>query len=623
MSRVAQTSPDVSPLASAALLLAARAVASRFDLPRPRAAEILAATGAGKARAYELAEAIPGAVATLVRPPGRPPRPTTEMSPDAMTELHHQVVAYLIEQPGCVTTRGRRRTYSDGYRRFVIDLAAEHAELDLAALAEAVAVPLPTLRDWLRGPRPAPDAPDDQTIAADDAASARIETVLHEWLQWTGSFVPFCDHLRKHLHIDWGRTMIAGILEKVGVRIPRRRRGRRHQDGTLRGAFETFFPGAQWQGDGSPMTVVIGPFRFTFNVELMADTDSDAMAGLSIRDEEDSAAVVEALADGVETTGSLPLALELDGRPSNHTDQVSQALGETIPLRSTPGKPQSNPFIEGAFGLFQQTAPPLVIDTLDPKETARQVLALVITTWARTLNGKPRPDRDGRSRIDLYREAEPSAEDVDRAREALRERARRQDLARETRRARKDPVVRAVLDQLWSRLGLRDPEGRVLAAISCFPLDPVLAAIAVFEGKREKGTLPPGADARYLLGIARRITEKHEAQAITEALLRVRLEARDVMLARLVHDRDVLLASGLEPKDLLRAALDRAMTTERRLDRLFWLTLASELIRDQHPEDHADLVRTASRRIHATFAVPYRDRLDAVRFLAEQVVPLA
>lgn len=50
-------------------------------------------------------------------------------------------------------------------------------------------------------------------------------------------------------------------------------------------------------------------------------------------------------------------------------------------------------------------------------------------------------------------------------------------------------------------------------------------------------------------------------------------------------------------------------------------SLAAELIRDRRPEEHADLLRTSSRRIHATFAVPYWDRLDAVRFLAEQVAP--
>ncbi|MBW2464300.1 MAG: hypothetical protein JRH11_21805 [Deltaproteobacteria bacterium] len=623
MVAVTETSPDVSPLVTAALLLAARKLLIHHDLSHPKASEILESTGAGRARAYELAGAIPGVVAALVHPPGRPSRPEPEPPPDAMAELSQKVIAYLIEQPGCVTTKGRRRHYTKGYICFVLDLVEEHGGVDLAALAEAVAVPLPTLRDWLCGERPEPDAPDDETIAAQDAASAKIETVIHEWDQWAGPFVPFCNHLREHLRIEWGRSMIAGILDKVGVRTPRRRPGRSCDDGTLSGAFETFFPGAQWQGDGTPLVVHVGSEHFGFNVEPMVDTNSGAFVGLSVRDAEDGAAVIEAFTDGVETTGSAPLAVELDGRLSNHTEEVDQALGETIRIRSTPGRPQSNPHVEGGHGLFQQVAPPLVIDAGDPREAARQVLTLVLTTWARTLNNKPRTDRGGRSRVDLYREDEPTENDVERARKALRERARRQERALQTRRARKDPTVRAVVDQQWDRLGLDDPEGRVRDAISSFPLDAVLAAIGTFEGKREVGTLPPGVDARYLYGIVRNITEQDEGQHITEALLRVRLEARDVMLARLVEARDALLASTTEPDTLLRVVLDRAMGAHRRLDRLFWLDVAADLIRDREQAHHPDLVRSASRRIHASFVVPYRDRLAAVRFLAEQVVSLA
>jgi hypothetical protein len=623
MTTVAENSPKVSPLVTAALLLAARTEAARLGLPHLKAADILEVVGVGRTRAYALASAIPDAVAGLVRPQGRPPRPEPERPSNVMAELRDKVIAYLIAHPGCVTTRGRRHRYTYGYCCFVLDLAEDRGEVDLALFAKAVAVPLPTLRDWLRGERPEPDPPDDETIAAEDAASAQIETVLHEWQQWTGPFVPFCDHLREHHRIEWGRTLIAGILEKTGVRLPRRRPGRDSEDGTLPGAFETFFPGAQWQGDGTPIVVRVGSEDFCFNVEPMVDTHTGAVVGMSVRDAEDGVAVIDAFNDGVHTTGSPPLALELDGRPSNHTDEVDQAIGETIRIRSTPGRPQSNPHVEGAHGLFQQVAPPLVVDAHDPREVARQILVLILTTWTRTLNHKPRADRGGRSRVDLYLEAEPTHQEVERARKALRERAHRQEKALQTRRARQDPTVRAVVDDQWNRLGLDDPEGRVRAAISSFPLDAVLAAIATIEGKREAGTLPPGVDARYLYGIVRNITDKDEGQHITAALLRVRIEARDVMLNRLVDARDELSSSGAEPSEILRATLDRAMSADRRLDQLFWLDLAANLIRDHDAANHTDLVRSASRRIHAAFAVPYWDRLAAVRFLAQQVVSLA
>jgi hypothetical protein len=116
--------------------------------------------------------------------------------------------------------------------------------------------------------------------------------------------------------------------------------------------------------------------------------------------------------------------------------------------------------------------------------------------------------------------------------------------------------------------------------------------------------LPPDVDARYLLGIVRNISQTDEGQAVTEALLRIRLEARDAMLARLVAARQNLLASTSDFDSLLRAATDRAMAAFRSLDRLFWFDSAAALIVDHDDQRRADHVRTASRRIHANFSVP-------------------
>jgi hypothetical protein len=49
----------------------------------------------------------------------------------------------------------------------------------------------------------------------------------------------------------------------------------------------------------------------------------------------------------------------------------------------------------------------------------------------------------------------------------------------------------------------------------------------IFSGKRTAGTPPDGVDARYLFGIVRNLHHCHEAEPITEALIRERLSARD------------------------------------------------------------------------------------------------
>src|SRR5690606_8304526 len=95
-----------------------------------------------------------------------------------------------------------------------------------------------------------------------------------------------------------------------------------------------YFPGAQWVGDGMQVPVLFGGQRFVFNVELDVDAHTAAFVGVSVRDAEDSAAVVEAFDSGVATTGAPPIALLLDNRPSNHAPDVDDFNGGISQIQS-------------------------------------------------------------------------------------------------------------------------------------------------------------------------------------------------------------------------------------------------------------------------------------------------
>ena len=292
-----------------------------------------------------------------------------------------------------------------------------------------------------------------------------------------GSFVAFCDHISFNLRIPYGRTLISSILELRGERTPRRRPGRSPDEKALRDAFETFFPGAQWEGDGTPIDVQIGQQRFGFNIELMVDAASAANVGISVRDEEDSKAVIEAFDDGVQTTGAPPLCTLLDNRPSNHSPQIDESLGATMRMHATKGRAQNKAHVEGAFGLFFQVMPLLAITAAAPREMARQLLQIVVTTWARTLNHRPRKDRKGRSRVAIYTAESPTSQQIEQARTALEERCKQQEKARETLRARQDPLVRDSLDNAFRKLALDDPQGNIRSAIARYPLDAIVNGI--------------------------------------------------------------------------------------------------------------------------------------------------
>lgn len=586
------------------------------------AAQILTATGAGRSRAYELADRLLDLLPELQRPPGRPAAGHASVPATGATcDIAALVRDYVMDHPGCVTPRGSRRRYSDGFRHFVLDLRERFAELDLETLATATGVPSRTLGEWLR------EAPTTSAVvtgsvepvdAATDPTSGRVQTLLAAWQSWHGPFSRFCDHVRDELRLPYGRTQVSRILAAHGVRIPARRPGRSPDEKALRASFVTFFPGAQWVGDGMEVPFYVNGERFDFNLELDVDAHTSALVGACLSDREDAAAVVAAYDDGVCTTSTQPLSLLLDNRDSNHTAEIEDALGDTLRIRATPVRGQSKAPVEGAFGLFSQTAPPLRIDAQTSKQIAEQALTIAIKTWARTLNNKPRSDRGGRSRVEIYREQAPTDEQIAAARAALQAAQTKQEKAYQTRHAREDPVKRDLLDRHFARLALDDPNGNTKSAIARYPLDAILDAIAIFESKRAAQTLPDNAGARYLLGIVKNRAHSDEDLHLIESLIRLRLEARDQLLRPLELATIHIASAGVDPREHLFCVLDRYLDADRLLDRIFWLSAAADLIGQQPTHDQISLFRSAAARLRTAFRVPHQDRQDAILFLARR-----
>jgi len=607
---------------TAGVLLCACRLTKSLGLAMPAVADVLDATGATRSRAYEVARELREMLPALVRPPGRPHAEATAAPPSKIAELQREALRFLMSHPGCARLERERMRYHDSWRGFVVALHERHSDVALPELADALCMPLGTLEGWLRQPRV--EATEAETVEADDdverdAKLARIETVLGAWRGWIGDFSAFCEHVRRELRIDVGKTMIASILFAHGERTPVRRAGRSRDEHALRGAFETFFGGAQWVADGKTVEIVIDGEVLRVNLELVVDAATDAAVGVDVRDEEDAAALVAAFEDGVTTTDEAPLALLVDNRPSNHTPEVDAALGDTMRIDATPYRAQNKAHVEGAFGLFAQKIPPIDIDTSDSRNLARTIALLVATTFLRVLNRAPRRDRGGLSRVDLYAQ-EVTEEEREAARASLHERMRKQQLARETRAARVDPEMRALLDDAFARLSLLDPERRVRDAIACYPCDAVVDATAIFDTKQRRGSLPHGADARYLLGIVRNLHHIHEADAITQALLRERIDARDRFLAPLLRDRDAVLAD-VDLDARLHAFTRRLVEAEREIDRHFWID-ALALVAPCDDDARHEFARRSARRIHACFRLDPPERHRLVRMLLRRIMPV-
>jgi hypothetical protein len=528
----------------------------------------------------------------------------------------------MMDHPGCVTGSALRRTYADVYRLFVLELCGAHPELDTPELASVVHVPLPTLKDWLRGERPQIEKTRENAAAApcEGPQVAHVETILAAWAQWTGGFRAFCEHVQTHHRLPLSRQHIADILHAHGVRFPRTR-SRAPDAAALRGGIEAFFPGAQWVGDGMELCVEVDGTAYHANLELNVDVASGALVGASVRPTEDAAAVVEALQDGSATGGAPPVALTLDNKPSNHSAEVEDALEKTVKLRARPFTPTDKAHVEGAFGLFSQEAPELKVST-DPATPAGQVAALVFMAWARAVNHRPRVDGRG-SRAALYRDARPTPEEIEAARKRFAERLAQQEKARETRRRTQDPVVRAALDDAFERLGLADEDATLRRAIACWPLDAVLAGIAVFEGKKRRGTLPDGVDGRYLRGIVVHLATEAECMAIADSLLSERIRTRDRAIHELRIDQQrVEEAHGDALQELVKRYIERATAARRTLDRHWWLRATADVVLET-VDERRPLLRLAARHISATHALSAKERSAAIRFLFAKAVPVA
>ena len=625
------------PLLAGALVFASRHLEA-LGLPHPTHAQILAATGAGSTRAYARAQDIEAALRTLHRPVGRPRKAAAPPpAPSCREELQARLLAFLLEHPGCVARKQQRRSYSDQLRRFLVALHEEYrARLSFEEFARVVQIPEKTLRPWLRLREDASPAHADGVDRDDEQSDEDVHERIHvttleriaaAWDAWTGSFEAFFRYARGELGVTAGKDHIRNVLEALRAR-PVHRRGPAPDLTALRQSFETFFPGAQWVGDGTALTFTLNGEPFTFHLELFVDADSAALAGAAVRDEEDSAAVIDAFRDGAATTGFPPIAALLDNRPSNHTDDVHAALDPTLTIRATRGRAQNKGHVEGSFGLFSQTAPRLSLHASTPRALASRVIELVVTTWARTLNHKPRPSRGGLSRVQLYQQSAPTPKQIAHARARLTALQRKQQLASETRTRRLDPVACQLIDDAFARLSIADPTGNLRTAIAGYPRDAIVEGITTFTAKRHAGTLPPELEpahaGRYLLGIVRNIADRDYLLALAEELIRLRIRARDLELQHLHRDlQQQLLVPDLTSEQRISRLLDRVLASEYQLPRLFWLRAAADLVLAQPLPLHRTLLAHATRHLATSFRLARSLRDELIRFLVRAVLPVA
>ncbi len=616
----------------AAILMVTRKILRELGLSRlpDTAEEICSAVGCGTSQVFALLPRVWDTLAGILNAAGRPKAP--EPSPEDVLNIWEAMREFLIDNPGCIEGRGQRRIYSDVFRRFVLELLQEEkpsARMTLEQLAQIVGVPLGTLKNWTRSPGVTKaDGPshsnaseeltsDDGKLPKLEIADPRIAIVLREYPAWKGTFGGFCQHLLKNHRIPFRDTFISSLLDAAGLRSRKPRKKARVP--WSKGTFRTFFPGAQWIGDGKTVAIRWNGRYYVFNIEAIVDAHSNAVAGAKLTDVENEEAVIEAFNNGVETTGEPPLIFSLDNRSCNHTERVEAAVTPAQLLASTLGRGPAKAPVEGTFGLFSQTSPPWDVQGTTERELARVVAELLFLTWAWARNHKPRKKLGGRTPAQIYKDANPSPEDIAAIKAWAAELNRREKKRRQTRERRADPVRLQILRSNLTALGISDPKGRLAVWLAGYSIDAILVGLATFRAKLENDTIPADADhERYLGGIIKNLNDRDELERIGEYLLELRLQHRELSLAPLIKEADRIRSEASE-WSLPQRFIDNALKAIPLVDFRFWLKQAQDAMAPLSEGVANALYTPLVRRIAASFGTKKQWRSDLIAALASVV----
>lgn len=567
----------------AALCLCALNIFKRVDIAcQVSKQEVVRKLEVARSYAYEL---VPELEAVLAGPGDAPDEGAVKADELRKLEVRNAVLEYRVAHPGAWVCGGRT-VYSADLVSFVLELASRSLgpTMTQADFADASGIPLPTLKDWWANadrrlaisfaPEPvpplsssAPEPAPEPALAENDTLglSADMLRIVAEYEHWHGTLPAFVDHLRS-LGLRYGRQMVTQTLHLAAARKLLRRPPPKP---AARGATFRPPPGVQWTSDGKQIDVVVDGQTFRVTWQPTVDVGAAATVGSVVRLQEVTEGVRTSFAEGVETTGAPPVALLVDNKACNKSQSLAEAVEpDTFVMHSTPGRAENKAVIEGAFGLFSQALGPVVatVDTSNPEQIALGIADAVTRAYAQGRNHHPR-QRDGRSPYELYRDADPSPDEIAAATERLRAIKDRIDSREAREQAHRDPAVMATIEQACRRFGFFD-DGDIASSLRVLPLAAIQNAIAIYAAKQKAQSLPPDAGIRYFAGIARNC--QHERELL---LFEQELVAQLERTGKIVNDhleRKAASFASLDCAQRLLAIVNELLTVSAPVAQVFW-----------------------------------------------------
>jgi hypothetical protein len=547
--------------------------------------------------------------------PGRPsklgPPPVMGDIP-AGYELREQVLRYRLVHPGAVVSHtGGCTRYSDGFRRFILDLSDTWSG-DLESFCQWAEIPYQTLMSWYKRDRTQPYTPQPARVVPrlSSSATEACRSIVHDYACWEGSLRDFLREEAKRLRL--APTAIRRVLTITGM-IP----SPPHKAPRYRGSTDQQTPGAIVVTDGKQVEVIStasGQISH-YTWQAIVDQATACHTAVVITESECAQGVRQAFEASCDFLGRRPQALLHDNKPIHREAPLKEAIEpNTRMIPATPGRAENKAVIEGEFGKYEQAVGPLYLDDSSIENLQRRAVSEAIRAYCAGINQAGRAEFQGKSRQQVLREACPDPH----ADQAFIEHLH----GEHARQGRRPPLpsqalARQILDAGFARFELEasDTQGKLRTWLSGrYTPAAIRQALARFATERDKGRLRGKTAHRYLVKLIQSSQEELDLRAQEHWLLEFAQLERVAWIQELERDYALLKtecenASTLE-HNLAFCLSEKAVFDGLPLARAFWEDKLRALLEKQYQRFEA-----VRRHIRRLFEAPWNDRFHLISLL--------
>jgi hypothetical protein len=572
--------------------------------------------GVNRTQLYERKAQLRDALAEVeLAGPGRPTQPESfPMSAEnpAGYGVREQVFRYRLDHPGAMVSHpGGSTSYSDGFRRFILDLSDSWAG-DLDAFCQWAEIPYQTLMSWRRRDHAQPYTPPPVRAVPPLVHSATEEcrTIVQDYARWEGSLRDFLSYEAKRLRL--APAAIRRVLTITGMISSKPHKAPRYRGSTDRQA-----PGAILVTDGKAVEVVSSASGEIshYNWQAIVDQATACHTAVVITDNECAQGVLQAFEQSCDFLGCIPQALIHDNKPIHQEAALKTAIEPgTRMIPATPGRAENKAVIEGEFGKYEQAVGQLHLDDSSLANLKRSAVSEAVRAYCAGINHAGRAEFEGKSRQQVLRKACPDPH----ADQAFIEQLH----AEHTHQGRSKPLpsqalARQILDAGFARFGLEasDTQGELRTWLSGrYTPAAIRQGLALFATERDKGRLREKTAHRYLVKLIQSSQEELDLRAQEHWLREFAEIERVAWIQELEHDYAILKtecdnASTLEHNLAFRLS-EKAVFDGLPLARAFWEEKLRSFL-----EKQGQCFEAVRRHIRRLFDAQWNDRFHLISLL--------